>query len=126
MPELGGENRGTATLVAPRPVPAARRHPRGSGANDDNGLHRSHADKRRAVEIALREFPKLSSRAIAEMCGVGDDLVLAIRPGQVPENGTSKVIGSDGKTYPAHRPARAPRAAGAASRIRGRTCRRGQ
>jgi hypothetical protein len=55
------------------------------------------------VEIAVREFPKISSRAIAEMCGVGDDLVLTVRPRQVSENGTSKVTGSDGKQYPSKR-----------------------
>lgn len=74
-------------------------------ALSSNALHgnrRTNADKRRCVEIALREFPKLSSRAIAEMCGVGPDLVIAVRP-QVSENDTSKRTGSDGKQYPAHR-----------------------
>jgi hypothetical protein len=32
------------------------------------------------VEIALREFPRMSSRAIAEMCGVSGMLVGSLRP----------------------------------------------
>ena len=39
-------------------------------ANSAHGIRRTNQDKRRAVEIALREFGKLSSRQIAEMCGV--------------------------------------------------------
>jgi hypothetical protein len=51
----------------------------------------------------MREFPKLSSRSIAELCGVGVDMVLARRP-QVSENDTSQTVtGSDGKEYPAAR-----------------------
>ena len=70
-------------------------------ANATNGLRRTNADKRRCVEIALREFPKLSSRAIAEMCGVSDPFVLSIRP-EVLTVSTSRT-GSDGKSYPARR-----------------------
>lgn len=40
------------------------------GANLTNGLRRTNADKRRVIDFALKEFPKLSDRAIAEMCGV--------------------------------------------------------
>jgi len=50
------------------------------GANALHGHRRTNADKRRCVEIALAEFGNMSSRAIAEMCGVGHHLVLAIRP----------------------------------------------
>jgi len=45
------------------------------GANVGHGLRRSPADKRRCIEIALKEFGELSSRAIAEMCGVDDKTV---------------------------------------------------
>lgn len=90
------------------------------GANAAHGHRRTNADKRRCVEIALREFPKLSSRAVAEMCGVGRDLVDRAR--QVADSATSateaceqygpafiaateagKRTGADGKQYPAKR-----------------------
>ncbi|MBU2685880.1 MAG: ParB N-terminal domain-containing protein [Gammaproteobacteria bacterium] len=72
-------------------------------ANSVHGLRRTTADKRRSVEIALQEFGNMSSRAIAEMCGVSDFLVNTVKP-QVLENSTSTVIGQDGKTYPATKP----------------------
>jgi hypothetical protein len=53
------------------------------------------------VEIALVAFGGLSSRAIAEMCGVGVHLVSDNR--QVCESHTSTVTGTDGKQYPAAR-----------------------
>jgi len=49
------------------------------GANNVHGLRRTNADKRRGVEIALKEFGKLSDQAIADMCGVGRNYVLDIR-----------------------------------------------
>lgn len=45
------------------------------GANAAHGHQRTNADKRRCVEIALREFAGMSNRAIADMCGVSADLV---------------------------------------------------
>lgn len=76
------------------------------GANALHGQRRTNADKHRCVEIALKEFAGMSSRALAELCGVGDQLVRTIRPDdQVRESRTSPTVtGSDGKTYPAHRP----------------------
>jgi len=69
-----------------------------------NGLRRSHADKRRCVENALKEFGGLSSRAIAGLCGVSNDFVSRNRLEQVSFNDTSpQVTGSDGKSYPATR-----------------------
>lgn len=67
-------------------------------------------DKRRCVEIALREFPNLSSRALAELCGVGDRFVRDIRG---DDAGAVKphVTGADGKRYPAARSATAGAAA---------------
>lgn len=70
-------------------------------ANSAHGHRRTNADKRRCVEIALREFPAMSSRAIAEMCGVGDQLVRSLTP-EVRESRTC-VTGADGKQYPASR-----------------------
>ena len=77
------------------------------GANARHGLRRTNADKRRAVEIALREFAVDSDRAIAELCGVGNALVSGVRR-QVCESNTSTVRkGRDGKTYPAARSSKA-------------------
>jgi len=45
------------------------------GANSAHGLKRTNADKRRSVELALEEWPKLSDRQIAEICAVGAPLV---------------------------------------------------
>lgn len=73
------------------------------GANVTNGLRRTNADKRRCVEIALREFPKLSDRAIAEMCGVRHPMVGAARPNQLEDYSSSTRIGRDGKERPATR-----------------------
>ena len=71
------------------------------GANAAHGQRRTNADKRRCVEIAVREFPALSSRAVAELCSVGHQLVLSVR--QVDESPTSHITGADGKQYPARR-----------------------
>jgi hypothetical protein len=49
------------------------------GCNAHHGLRRTNADKRHAVELALREFPKVSDVAISEMCLVGRELVAEIR-----------------------------------------------
>lgn len=75
------------------------------GANAIHGQRRTNADKRRCVELAVKEFASLSSRAIAELCGVSDPFVLQIR--QVLTVSTS-ITGSDGKKYPAKRKSRLP------------------
>ena len=72
------------------------------GANVLHGHRRSNADKRRCVEIALREFPKLSSRALAKMCGVGHEMVEAARP-QLAVSASSTRTSLDGKERPATR-----------------------
>jgi ParB-like chromosome segregation protein Spo0J len=80
------------------------------GANITHGLKRTNADKRHAIGIALREFPELSDRAIAEMCGVSNQSVANHRP-QVSKIDTStppKRVGLDGKQYPSAKPAPAP------------------
>jgi hypothetical protein len=79
-------------------------------ANAAHGRRRSNADKRRCVEVALGEFPKLSSNAISKMCGVSDMLVASVRP-QLQESGSSDRemrVGADGKERPAHRQATKP------------------
>lgn len=73
-----------------------------AGANSDHGVRRSNADKRRQVEMALALKPESSDRAIAEHCGVGNQLVGDVRR-QVCESHTceepQKRVGRDGKTY---------------------------
>ena len=49
------------------------------GCNAHHGLRRTNADKRHAVAMAFKEFPKLSDRALAEMCVVSDTFVGDIR-----------------------------------------------
>lgn len=83
------------------------------GANTIHGLRRTNADKRQCVEIALKEFGKLSDQVVADMCGVGRDFVLNLRhdaskPLQtlngnqvVVKPQPEKRVGVDGKSYPA-------------------------
>ena len=68
------------------------------GCNAHHGLRRTNADKRHAVAMALKEFPKLSDRALAEMCLVGHDLVSEIRKAQLAETPVAKaqVVGNQG------------------------------
>lgn len=49
------------------------------GANRKHGLKMTRADKRKAVSIAFATFAKLSDRTIAEMCGVSNTFVGAVR-----------------------------------------------
>lgn len=75
------------------------------GANAHHGHRRTNADKRRAVEIALREYPHLSSRQIAEMCGVSHMTVQRAMPDALEQsaNAPATVTTSDGRQYPARR-----------------------
>ena len=57
------------------------------GCNAHHGLRRTNADKRHAVELAVREFPNVSTVAIARMCLVGDELVAEIRKAQPTDSG---------------------------------------
>ncbi len=66
------------------------------GANSTHGLKRTNLDKRRSVELALGEWPKLSDREIARICAVGADMVGSAR--QLSENDSSETrVGADGK-----------------------------
>ncbi len=70
-------------------------------ANVQHGRRRTNADKRKSVEIALKEFPDQSDRSLAEMCAVDKSLVASIRR-QVADSTTCaphKRIGMDGKAY---------------------------
>lgn len=78
------------------------------GANVIHGHRRSNADKRRCVEIALREFPKMSDPAIAKLCGVDHKTVAAWRPATLGNSQPEHRTGQDGKQYPARRTAAEP------------------
>ena len=45
------------------------------GANSQNSLYRSNADKRNAVEIALEEFPEETNAFIAKICAVSPSMI---------------------------------------------------
>ena len=71
------------------------------GANTANGLRRTNDDKRRCVQIALKEFPDWSDRRIAEVCGVGNRFVGTVRNELCPGHSSpepTKRIGRDGKS----------------------------
>lgn len=73
------------------------------GANATNGVYRSNADKRNAVEIALEEWPNMSNSVIAELCRVSDDLVRRSRSAMEKLSRIEpqkSVTGKDGKQYP--------------------------
>lgn len=85
------------------------------GANAGHRLRRTNEDKRKAVEIALAdaEWGQLSDRAIAELCGVSNNFVGAVRTSiQVSSDDTAEAaktgmrIGLDGKLQPAKKAAR--------------------
>lgn len=73
-------------------------------ANAFHGRRRTNADKRCSVAIALREFGKMSDRAIAEMCAVSDHFVGSLRRVIEPTANESQFtrLGRDGKERPAH------------------------
>ncbi len=76
------------------------------GANAKHGLKRTNADKRKAVTVALAEFPNLSDRQLAELCGVGHPFVGRVRNELESETtSTGSRLGADGKIYPATKPA---------------------
>lgn len=76
-------------------------------ANDRHGLRRTHADKRRSVELllGLNGWRDKSSRQIADQCGVGHQLVESVKKSiaehgdaQLDDSSSSpKTVGKDGK-----------------------------
>ena len=68
------------------------------GANSTHGIKRTNADKRRSVELALAEWPKLSDRELAKICAVGNALVSECRNclNQTVEQPQTR-IGADGR-----------------------------
>ncbi len=73
------------------------------GANATNGIYRSNADKRNAVEIALEEWPEKANTVIAELCRVSIELVRRTRIELTRSERIEqpdKVTGKDGRQYP--------------------------
>lgn len=77
------------------------------GDNRTQGLRMTRADKQRAVELAVAEFPTESSRTIAKLIGVSHTFVERLRP-KSEESGALPVAtlperaqrtGSDGRVY---------------------------
>jgi hypothetical protein len=71
------------------------------GANDSHGLRRTNADKRRAVELLLRDeiWRKWSDDIVAEKCCTSREFVLRTRRELEPVIGSQvERIGRDGKT----------------------------
>lgn len=71
------------------------------GANRTHGLRLTNKDKRRAAEMAIREFPQLTDRALAKLAGVGADLIGDVRKSLLSDSDTSDRvrIGRNGKHY---------------------------
>ena len=72
-------------------------------SNSAHGLQRNNADKHRAVELALAEWPALSDRELARLCGVSNNFVGTKRQVSSDDTstGTEYRTGRDGKSYPA-------------------------
>lgn len=54
------------------------------GCNTEHGYRRTNLDKQNAVKIALKEWPALSDRLIAEICHVSHPMVAPIRKSSAP------------------------------------------
>lgn len=97
------------------------------GSNTTHGQRRTNADKRRAVELVLKQYPRWSDRAVADAAAVSHTFVSEVRqvatvatsePGQVATVATSNCenpeetavsepetrTGRDGKEYPVPTP----------------------
>ena len=76
------------------------------GANRGRGLQMSRADKRHAVELALKTWPDRSQRRIAKQVGCSHQYVSHVRS-QVANSChlPDRTVGADGKSYPAARSA---------------------
>lgn len=76
------------------------------GSNTTHGQRRTNADKRRAVELVLKQCPRWSDRAIAETAAVSHTFVAEVRQlatvassegNQLSDSDSSTRIGADGK-----------------------------
>lgn len=84
------------------------------GANKAHGLRRTHADKEKAIRMALQLHPEYSTRRIAEHVGCSMQWVVQVTSAcHLPR--PEKTIGKDGKAYPATMPRKATVAAAASA-----------
>jgi len=68
------------------------------GANTSHGLRLTNADKRRSVELALKEWPTLSDNELGRICAVHHSTVAAVRREIQPAKlASSPRAGGDGK-----------------------------
>ena len=70
-------------------------------ANATHGLRRTNADKRACIRTAIREFPSISDREIARICGVDHKTTGRVRQeltGDFPQLNPEKKTGRDGKS----------------------------
>lgn len=71
-------------------------------ANRDHGLPLNEHDKKHAITLALQRFPTRSTTQIAEQVGCSQRYVVIVK-GEVSSSSNlpARVIGKDGKSYPA-------------------------
>lgn len=78
----------------------------GIAANSKHGLARTPADRRRAIELAIKNWPERSNRMIAEAVGCSEKTISRIREELVDSSEIArfeKRLGRDGKMHPARR-----------------------
>jgi hypothetical protein len=75
------------------------------GANRENGQRMTSADKKHAILMALTTWPEKSQRAIAEQIGCSDVYISQVKKTHVQSTShlPDRVLGKDGKSYPATR-----------------------
>jgi len=66
-------------------------------SNHGHGLPRTNEDKRRTVELALKELPDQSDRVLAEMAAVSPPMVAKLRKQLKTVVSSTKRVGRDGK-----------------------------
>jgi hypothetical protein len=77
------------------------------GANRQNGTRLNIDDKRHAILVALQTWPDYSTTRIAEQIGCDQSTAMRVKQEVMQaHNLPSRVIGKDGKSYPAVRTAR--------------------
>ena len=77
------------------------------GANKVNALQMTQGDKRKAVAMALREWPDKTQQAIADQVGCSQPFVHKVKEQFITSNKLETpdtVTGKDGKEYPTRKP----------------------
>jgi DNA-binding CsgD family transcriptional regulator len=79
------------------------------GANRANGHRLTERDVKHAIKIALTTWPERSGKQISEQLGCSQRYVSEVRDQvRATSNLPDRVVGRDGKTYPASRPTERP------------------